>query len=201
MGNAFGGVAHEGVVELRSPEEVVGGRARLSTVFPWTDLVGRAADMMVAERCRRGNSSFTHWAPSAEEAIGVLERAEPRIRALTEVRVEFPQNCPVGDGPAEWQRYSAMVPVDWAKALLEQMPELRATRHRFVPSRISEEAFWGRYFKAVFTILEVELQDLAETVERSGTNKDAEANFPLSESALSSTPPPRFLEHAHTHTD
>mmetsp|Transcript_46598 Transcript_46598/g.94063 ORF Transcript_46598/g.94063 Transcript_46598/m.94063 type:complete len:80 (-) Transcript_46598:65-304(-) len=46
-----------------------------------------------------------------------------------------------------------MVPLSWAAALLEQLPDLRQTRFRLVPARMSEEVFWARYFGAVFAIL------------------------------------------------
>ena len=50
-----------------------------------------------------------------------------------------------------------MVPASWAESLLEKQPGLKQTRFRLVPSKVSEDNFWDRYFAAIFRLLEAEL--------------------------------------------
>ncbi|CAK0894125.1 unnamed protein product [Prorocentrum cordatum] len=150
-----GGEAHD-EVELRCPEEV-GGRARFSRPYPWVDLVARAAHALALRPLAASSGSSPEWEPSEDEALQVLERAEPRLRALSEGPGEFLAGCPPRDGAVDG---AAMVTLAWTEALLEQLPDLRQTRYRLVPGRLSEEAFWSRYFGAVFEVLEEELAAL-----------------------------------------
>uniref|UniRef100_A0A7S4RDX4 BSD domain-containing protein n=1 Tax=Alexandrium monilatum TaxID=311494 RepID=A0A7S4RDX4_9DINO len=158
------GDAKPAEVELRSPREI--DRARLSRPFPWADLVSRAADA----RSLSGPSSLS-WEPPASEVLALLEEVEPRVRALGEGPEEFLGLCPPCDGAG-----SAMVPTSWAAALLEQLPDLRRTRFCLVPRRLSEEAFWARYFGAVFAILAEALS--AAAVERTAWRPGGAAGDP-----------------------
>merc|ERR1740129_2132161 len=180
-------------VELRSvPEELPGGRPRLARVHPWTDLVARAADSLDLRESRghhggsaeeeeeKEEAGHRSWRPCEAETLRVLERAEPRIRALAASPEDFLELCrPLqsspggttdssaqgfgasGDGAAAANAGAAMVPSTWAAALVEQLPALKDTRYRLVPRRLSEEVFWSRYFVAVFRILTEELRAAA----------------------------------------
>ncbi|CAE7747936.1 unnamed protein product, partial [Symbiodinium pilosum] len=90
-----------------------------------------------------------------EVVLRVLAATEPALRGLVEVESqEFLDLCPPA-GP----EFAAAVPASWAESLLEQQPPLRSLRLRLVPAKIAEEAFWARYFGAVFQILEDQLAD------------------------------------------
>mmetsp|Transcript_100144 Transcript_100144/g.188656 ORF Transcript_100144/g.188656 Transcript_100144/m.188656 type:complete len:178 (-) Transcript_100144:9-542(-) len=144
------GAPESEAVELRSPEEV-GGRQRFSEVFPWTDLVSRAADSWKFKAAGNRDGSWSD--PGSDELLFVLEKAEPRIRELTASTDKFLETCHCDDAAG-----AAMVLPTWAAALLEQIPELSETRYRLVPRRLSEEVFWSRYFTAVFSIIIEELE-------------------------------------------
>mmetsp|Transcript_13532 Transcript_13532/g.32309 ORF Transcript_13532/g.32309 Transcript_13532/m.32309 type:complete len:179 (+) Transcript_13532:43-579(+) len=143
-------------VELRSPREI--DRSRLLRPFPWADLVNRSAHARSL-----ANPSCSLWEPSESEVLGLLEQVEPQVRALGECPEEFVSLCPPCDSAC-----SAMVPPAWAAALLEQLPDLRRTRFRLVPGRLSEEVFWDRYFGAVFAILSEALDAAAPAASLAG---------------------------------
>lgn len=46
--------------------------------------------------------------------------------------------------------------VEWAAALLEQIPTLRSTRYRLVPRKLKEGIFWKRYLAAVRRVIQQE---------------------------------------------
>mmetsp|Transcript_5044 Transcript_5044/g.13964 ORF Transcript_5044/g.13964 Transcript_5044/m.13964 type:complete len:164 (-) Transcript_5044:258-749(-) len=147
-------------VELRTTEEV--GRERLGSVFPWTDLVCRAADSLALR-----NPLVTSLELSRDEVLLVLEETEQHIRGLTESPDEFlrlVRQIPMDNATA--QSASAMVPLDWVQALLDQLPSLRDTRFALVPRHIKEANFWEGYFTALFGILQEALrQHVDEHVE------------------------------------
>jgi hypothetical protein len=84
---------------------------------------------------------------------------EPQLLQLAESSESFLQLCPEHPGEAfeESIPSSAMVPASWAENLLEKQPGLKQTRFRLVPSKVSEDNFWDRYFAAIFRLLEAEL--------------------------------------------
>merc|ERR1712187_536541 len=110
-----------------------------------------------------------------------LERVDHLLRALVECPEQFLELCPAfvqaeGDGDNSVDRAkaaAAMVPTDWAGALLEREPALRQVRFRLVPRKISEEVFWARYFGAVFRILEEELRASVPKTASNGSADDA----------------------------
>ena len=84
---------------------------------------------------------------------------EPQLLQLAESSESFLQLCPELH-PGEFEESipsSAMVPASWAESLLEKQPGLKQTRFRLVPSKVSEDNFWDRYFAAIFRLLEAEL--------------------------------------------
>ena len=80
---------------------------------------------------------------------------EPQLLQLAESSESFLHLCPEHGEAAEAS--SALVPASWAESLLEKQPGLKQTRFRLVPSKVSEENFWDRYFAAIFRLLEAEL--------------------------------------------
>merc|ERR1712232_848003 len=94
---------------------------------------------------------------SRDEVLLILEKTEHQIKALTESPQEFLIIQRQTQAEAG-QRASAMVPLEWVEALLEQLPSLRETRYVLVPRRMTETNFWEGYFGALFGILEAELR-------------------------------------------
>ena len=82
---------------------------------------------------------------------------EPQLLQLAESSESFLQLCPDPGEAEESIPSSAMVPASWAENLLEKQPGLKQTRFRLVPSKVSEDNFWDRYFAAIFRLLEAEL--------------------------------------------
>ena len=82
---------------------------------------------------------------------------EPQLLQLAESSESFLQLCPEPGEAFESIPSSAMVPASWAEHLLEKQPGLKQTRFRLVPSKVSEDNFWDRYFAAIFRLLEAEL--------------------------------------------
>ena len=83
---------------------------------------------------------------------------EPQLLQLAESSESFLQLCPEhGEAAEAAEASSALVPASWAESLLEKEPGLKQTRFRLVPSKVSEENFWDRYFAAIFRLLEAEL--------------------------------------------
>eukprot|EP00747_Dinoflagellata_sp_TGD_P171030 gnl/TRDRNA2_/TRDRNA2_204042_c0_seq1.p1 gnl/TRDRNA2_/TRDRNA2_204042_c0~~gnl/TRDRNA2_/TRDRNA2_204042_c0_seq1.p1 ORF type:complete len:193 (-),score=38.78 gnl/TRDRNA2_/TRDRNA2_204042_c0_seq1:60-638(-) len=135
-------------VELKTADEV--GRPRLARLYPWKDLVDRTVQALALRDPVFDDLDLTH-----SEILELLERAEPRIHGLGESAEEFLNQCPPCEGAG-----AAMVPVDWVKALLQELPALRDTRFKLVPRQLKEEVFWDRYFGAVFAIITEELSEV-----------------------------------------
>lgn len=137
------------------------GRGRdLARLFPWTDLVRRAATALELREPGAVGLPPLDDAEGNDEGHGrclhILELVEPAIRGIAESRETFLEQCPAREEPI-----AAMVPPDWAGALLEQQSDLRDTRFRLVPGRLKEEEFWTRYFGTVFDLLTEEIRTSA----------------------------------------
>jgi len=85
-----------------------------------------------------------------------LDEVRERVLRLTDSVESFLEQCPPADLP-DFTLDDTTTFVEWAGALLEQLPSLKEVRYRLVPSRIKEERFWKRYFGAIKNILTQEL--------------------------------------------
>ena len=100
------------------------------------------------------------------QLIEVRGETEPHLLQLAESAESFLQLCPKlprdkATGSFEESiPSSSAVPANWAETLLERQPGLKCTRFQLVPSKISEEKFWDRYFAGIFLLIAAQLCEL-----------------------------------------
>ena len=101
--------------------------------------------------------------------------AQQAARALTRDAGTFLQVCP-NELPQDsgFSMDDDTNFAEWAGALLEWNSELRFVRFRLVPRRLTEEAFWSRYFAA----LRKSIQDLLFQETSSDEEPDAPDEAP-----------------------
>mmetsp|Transcript_179 Transcript_179/g.402 ORF Transcript_179/g.402 Transcript_179/m.402 type:complete len:164 (-) Transcript_179:121-612(-) len=138
--------------ELKEADDESSRRA-LRNPIPWTDLVRRSCSLLQTRSLLAPS-----WDPSTDQMLEVLDHCESRLVSLSESPESFLALCPAS---TNFECASAMVPVDWAEALLERSAQLRETRRQLVPRRLKEDVFWDRYFAAIFELLTTELKEVA----------------------------------------
>ncbi|CEM09022.1 unnamed protein product [Vitrella brassicaformis CCMP3155] len=138
MGSAESTSAEEEQVEMELKDMEQG--VLQDDNFPWFHIV---------QWCSEDVSSDTVFRWS-------LDEVRERVLRLTDSVESFLEQCPPADIP-EFTLDDSTTFVEWAGALLDQLPSLKEVRYRLVPSRIKEERFWKRYFGAIKNILTQEL--------------------------------------------
>ncbi|KAK6587812.1 hypothetical protein RS030_81215 [Cryptosporidium xiaoi] len=110
-------------------------------VFPWFHIVQWSSEELPTNTVLKWN----------------YKNIKEKVQGLTLNKHVFLSNCPVSiienfsldeDSPNCNFAFA-----EWAGALLMQIQELSDIRYQLVPSRMSEEIFWQRYFNAIRNII------------------------------------------------
>eukprot|EP00397_Hematodinium_sp_SG-2012_P054524 GEMP01065824.1.p1 GENE.GEMP01065824.1~~GEMP01065824.1.p1 ORF type:complete len:139 (+),score=28.42 GEMP01065824.1:105-521(+) len=94
------------------------------------------------------------WAGEGQSPNAVWRWDATMIRdAVSMLTANGPQNflelCPNGDPIKHFSFDETQAFVQWAQALLAEIPSLREVRFALVPKKLTEETFWHRYFAGV----------------------------------------------------
>ncbi|CEM38995.1 unnamed protein product [Vitrella brassicaformis CCMP3155] len=168
MGSAESTSAEEEQVEMELKDMEQG--VLQDDNFPWFHIV---------QWCSEEVSSDTVFRWS-------LDEVRERVLRLTDSVESFLEQCPPADLP-DFTLDDTTTFVEWAGALLEQLPSLKEVRYRLVPSRIKEERFWKRYFGAIKNILTQEL--LATPTAEKTHAPPTPLPFPIKASLQNGLPP------------